>query len=222
MPAKKVRTAETLVLLDPETGELKDLPQDVLKNRQDLNVQLREEAEVQRRWLRRSADWVEGRLLGDWKLAIVGAGFLAIGAVLGVFGQPIYQQRTNEAALYAAMKTAIPVVTAVEVAVDPGKYVGKLVDVIMTPTKGGVFKSGKGMYIAESAGGISLVIFESAFASFQEAYRVEKPADIASHLIGKFIKARGTVQSRPQADGANRTSMVVYAPGLISVIPERP
>lgn len=223
MPTKKKAPADHLVILDPNTGELKDLPEGVLKNRQDLNSQLREEAEVQRRWFVRSHDWVEGRLFGEWKIAVACAVCIATGAVLGIFGQPMYEKHTQAASLYKAMQTAIPVVNALEVAVDPGKYAGKLVDIIMTPTKGGVFKSGKGLYIAESEGGLSLVIFESAFASFQEAYHVEKPADIASHLIGRVIKARGTVQSRPDPKtSTSRTSMVVYAPGLISVIPERP
>ena len=222
MATRKKVVDEKLVILDPDTGEVKDLPADVLHNRKDLHVQLAEEAESKRKFLGRARDRMVEGMSFNLGFLLMGAGLLAIGATLGMFGQPIYEKHTQAASLYKAMQTSIPVVNALEVAVDPGKFVNKLTDVIMTPTRGGVFKSGKGLYIQESEGSVSLTIFESAFITFQQAYGVDQPDQIVSHLIGKVIKARGTVQSRPQKDGSSRTSMVVYAPGLIQIIPERP
>jgi hypothetical protein len=121
----------------------------------------------------------------------------------------------------AAMRTAIPVVRSTEVEIDPGKYDGKLLDVVMNVTKGGVYKSGKGLYLQEREQGLSLVVFQSAFAGFGEGME-EHPDRIVAQYIGKYVKARGTVRSSgPQPDGSRRLSMVIYAPGLLSEIPER-
>lgn len=219
---KKVgSTREKLVILDPATGELKDLPEDVLKNRQDLNGQLMEEAERKAHWMQRATDWTMVGLANNLRMVVVSLGCIAIGAVLGIFGQPHFEQHTQAAQLYKAMQTSVPVLNALEVSGDPGKYAGKLVDVVMTPTQGGVFKSGKGLFIAEHREGLSLVIFESAFSFFQEAYGVEKPENIPAALIGKTIKARGMVQNRPMPNGQSRTSMIVSAPGLIQILPEK-
>jgi len=185
--------------------------------------QIAAEARNARKWLRRSRDYVGEALSTELSVVLLCAGCMAVGAVLGFFGQPMLERQTNATALYQAMKTAIPVVSAVEIAVDPGKYVGKLVDVVMTPSRGGLFKSGKGLYVSESEGGLSLTIFESAFPQFLDAYQVARPEDLVSHLIGKYVKARGTIRSvLVQKDSSQRTSMVIYAPGLLSIIPERP
>jgi hypothetical protein len=91
----------------------------------------------------------------------------------------------------------------------------------MHVTKGGVYKSGKGLYLQEHEQGLSLVIFQSAFAGFGEGMD-EHPDRIAAQYLGKVVKARGTVRSfGTQADGGKRLSMVIYAPGLLSEIPER-
>jgi hypothetical protein len=119
------------------------------------------------------------------------------------------------------MRTAIPVVRSTELEVDPGKYDGKLLDVVMNVTKGGVYKSGKGLYLQEREQGLSLVVFQSAFAGFGEGME-DHPDRIVAQYIGKYVKARGTVRSSgPQQDGSRRLSMVIYAPGLLSEIPER-
>jgi len=38
----------------------------------------------------------------------------------------------------------------------------------MNVTKGGVYKSGKGLYLQEREQGLSLVVFQNAFAGFGE------------------------------------------------------
>ena len=48
---------EKIVILDPETGELTDLPGDVLPNKADLHRQLVEEAERKAHWLGRARDY---------------------------------------------------------------------------------------------------------------------------------------------------------------------
>jgi len=222
MATKKAPVVEKLVILDPETGELQDLPKGVLRNRGDLQSALIEEAHSKKKWTKRATDYTMERMSDNIGWLLLSAAFLAVGAVLGMFGAPIYERQTQAAQLYKAMATSIPVVNAMEVAMDPGKFVGKLTDVVMTPTSGAVFKSRKGMFLSENNLGLSLVIFESAFEVFQTAYDVETADDIAPYLIGKTIKARGIVQNRIQADGSTRTSMIISAPGLIQIIPERP
>ena len=146
---------------------------------------------------------------------------IGIGAVLGAFTKEFTERHTSNAAIAQAMRTAIPVVRALDIDVDPGRYDGKLLDVVMNVTKGGVYKSGKGLYLQEREQGLSLVVFQSAFAGFGEGME-EHPDRIVAQYIGKYVKARGTVRSfGTQADGGKRLSMVIYAPGLISEIPER-
>lgn len=215
------KPVETLVVLDPDTGELQDLPQGTLRNRHDLTHALAEEAASKRRYLSRTKDWADENLFSNWGIVAISMVVFATGAVLGVFGQPIYEARTNEAQIARALQTSIPVVNAIDVAVDPGKFVNKLTDVVMTPTSGAVFRSRKGLFISESTLGLSLTIFESAFEVFQNAYNVETADEIAPYLIGKTIKARGIVQNRMQNDGTFRTSMIIQAPAMIQILPNR-
>ena len=211
---------KTTKLVDVATGEIHDLPK-AGQERARMEQVNAQEFFLGSRW-RQGLDTISAggkrMLMGVGVVLLVGGG-----AILGGYTSKITAQHQTDAELAMSLRTAVPVVNALEVAIDPGKYAGKLVDVIMTPTRGGVFKSGKGLYIQESEGSVSLTIFESAFVQFQEAYGVSKPEDIAPALIGKIIRARGTVQSRPNPkDGSTRTSMVVYAPGLIQILPNLP
>ena len=224
-PRRKV-VKDQVVVVNPQTGEYREIEREefesMLPNRHNAEDAIASESRSASRWINRAKDRMAEGMSDQLKWILVSTLFLAAGATLGIFGQPIMERQIAATALQKAMATSIPVVNATNVAIDPGKFAGKLTDVIMTPTRGGVFKSGKGLYIAESEDGMSLVIFESAFAAFEEAWQVTRPDQIAAHLIGKVIKARGTVQARPQKDGSSRTSMIVYAPGLLQVIPERP
>ena len=150
--------------------------------------------------------------------ALVGA--LGAGGILGGVGKGWVETSQSNHQIALAMRTAVPVVPALTVDTDPGKYTGKLLDVVMSINRGGVYKSGKGLYLQEFEGGMSLVIFESAFAGFLA--EGEKPDAIVSRYIGKTVRARGTVRAFGQTkDGAQRLSMVVYAPGLLSEMPQR-
>ena len=150
--------------------------------------------------------------------ALVGA--LGAGALLGGVGKGWVETSQSNHQIALSMRTSIPVVPALQVDVDPGKFDGKLIDVVMSINRGGVYKSGKGLYLQEFEGGMSLVIFESAFTGFLSDG--EKPDAIVSRYIGKTVRARGTVRAFGQTkDGGKRMSMVVYAPGLLSEMPQR-
>lgn len=145
---------------------------------------------------------------------------VGVSAIIGAYTKELTERTVNNAELARSLRTAIPVVRAVEVDVDPGQYAGKLVDVVLTVTKGGMFKSGKGLYMSERDNGFTLVIFQSAFASFNE----ENPANIVAHYIGKYVKARGIIrrfQGPTSQSGEARYSMTISAPGLLSEIPEK-
>jgi hypothetical protein len=186
-----------------------------------LARQIEAEAKSARRWIKRSADRMVEGFAADIHWLMIGAAMLAVGCVLGMWGQPMWQAHTQASAMYESLKTAIPIVPALNVDVDPGKYDGKLTDVMMTVTRGGVYKSGKGFYVGEHEGGMSIVVFESAFPAFMVAYGVTQPDQIVAHLMGKYIKARGTVRRFGTGDKA-RMSMVIFAPGLLTEIPEKP
>ena len=84
----------------------------------------------------------------------------------------------------------------------------------MNVTKGGVYKSGKALYLQEREQGLSLVIFQSAFAGFGEGME-EHPDRIVAQNLGKYVKARGTVRSSGrQQDGSRRLSLVVRTRAL--------
>ena len=153
-------------------------------------------------------------------LACVLVGTLGAGAFLGGVGKSWMETSQSNHQIAMAMRTSIPVVPALQVDVDPGKFDGKLIDVVMSINRGGVYKSGKGLYLQEFEGGMSLVVFESAFAGFLA--EGEKPDAIVTRYIGKTVRARGTIRSFGQGkDGGKRMSMVVYAPGLLSEMPQR-
>lgn len=204
---------ETIKLVNTSTGELHDLP-----GPQD---QVIHEFARPSHWREHYDEISAG---GKRILLALGICVLVAGsALLGGLTSKITAQQKSDTELAMAMRTAIPVVNALEVSIDPGKFRGKLTDVIMSPTRGGIFKSGKGLYLQESEGGLSLTIFESAFEQFKQAWHLQDAAEIAPYLIGKMIKARGTVQSVPNSkDGSVRTSMVVYAPGLVQILPDTP
>jgi len=150
--------------------------------------------------------------------ALIGA--LGVGSFMGSVGQSWVKASADNHALAQSLRTTIPVVRALDIDVDPGKYDGKLLDVVMDITKGGVYKSGKGLYLQERDQGFALVVFESAFAGF--LVDGEKPDSIVSRYVGKTVRARGTVRSfGQQKDGEKRMSMVVSAPGLLSEVPQR-
>lgn len=208
---------DTTMLVDTATGELHELPSAAQETARidEFNA-----------GMLTSRSWREGydAISAGGKRIVVAlgiCGLIAGAALLGGYTSKLTAQQRSDTELAMAMRTAIPVVNALEIAIDPGKYRGKLVDVIMSPTRGGVFKSGKGLYLQESEGGMSLTVFESAFEQFKQAWELREAGDIAPYLIGKIIKARGTIQSVPNSrDGSVRTSMVVYAPGLIQILPE--
>lgn len=144
----------------------------------------------------------------------IGVFVAAIGAsaALGMWTQPHVERQTSMAQIAQSIATSVPAVRAQEVSNDPGKYTGKVIDMVMAVNRGGVYKSGKGLYLQEYEGGVSLVIFQSAFQAFVgESGRAE---DIPAKYIGKYVKARGIVQKFN-----DRLSMIVSAPGLLSEIP---
>ena len=177
-----------------------------------VETAIQEEARIVARHTPR--EWLAENMPGrfSWLLVCMAAG---ASMALGVAIKPMMERQTQATALYKAMQTSIPVVRALEVDMDPGKYEGKLIDVVMSVNRGGVYKSGKGVYLQELEGGMSLVIFESAFAQFTS--EGGKAADIPATYIGKYVKARGTVKRFGNNGG--RMSMVVYAPGLLTEIP---
>lgn len=133
-------------------------------------------------------------------------------AALGIWTRPQLERQTSMTQIAQAIATSVPAVRAQEVSNDPGKYTGKVIDIVMAVNRGGVYKSGKGLYLQEYEGGVALVIFQSAFAAFVgESGRAE---DIPAKYIGKYVKARGIVQKFN-----DRLSMIVSAPGLLSEIP---
>jgi hypothetical protein len=212
MPARRKASSK----VDTTTGAILDGAPDTTHQR--LESAIAQEAASVRRWLRPDGLSRHGREI-MYGLAILA--LISIGAVLGAFTKELMERHTSNAAIAAAMRTAIPVVRSTEVEIDPGKYDGKLLDVVMNVTKGGVYKSGKGLYLQEREQGVSLVVFQSAFAGFGEGME-EHPDRIVAQYIGKYVKARGTVRSAgAQQDGSRRLSMVIYAPGLLSEIPER-
>lgn len=220
MAIRKVKGEEKLSFVNLETGELTPLP-DTKAHEARLDAASQAEFYVKKRWLPR---W-DAASDGMHRTLMAGVLVLALGsaAIVGAFTKELMARHKSDAELAQAMRTSVPVVNALEVAIDPGKYAGKLVDIIMTPTIGGVFKSGKGLYIAESSGSLSLTIFESAFVAFEQSYGVSTAADIAGHLIGHVIRARGQIQARPNPkDGSTRTSMIISAPGLIQVLSDVP
>jgi hypothetical protein len=133
---------------------------------------------------------------------------LAVVFVFGRYGPSLQQEMDQGQIIARALATAVPVVSALEVSVDPGKYTGKLMDVVMQVNNGGVSKSGKSIYLQETQAGMALVIFESAFESFGGVN------EIAPRFIGKTVRARGTIRQFQ-----DRVSLAVFAPGLISEIP---
>lgn len=215
MPRKAAEKAP-VILVNNLTGEIYDLP-----NPKEAEAKLHQEniAEnfARSRWHDSISERGKRMLKG---IAMVG--LLGTCALIGAYGSKLSERHITDAALAASMRTSIPVINAMEATMDPGKYRGQLVDVVMIPTRGGIFKSGKGLYITEYDGSVALTIFESAFGQFQEAWDLKAAGDIAPHLIGKIIKARGTIQTMIGKDGNQRVSMVVNAPGLIQVLPERP
>lgn len=217
------KPVEKITVLNPETGELTDLAPDVLPNRGrsgGVKHSIQAEAQSKKRMLGKGLDWADEHMGSQWSIVAISLAVFAVGLVFGLWGKPLYEARTQEAQIARALQTSIPVVQATEVAIDPGKFVNKLTDVVMVPTTGAVFRSRKGLFLAENSLGLSLTIFESAFEVFQEAYGVETADDIAPYLIGKTIKARGIVQQRMQNDGTFRTSMIIQAPGLIQILPD--
>ena len=214
----KSKRVEPLLILDPNTGELTDLPNTPVQDAR-LDAASLAEARGKRRWLG-EADTIS-RVPKELLVACALVGALGLGAFLGGAGQGWLKQSSEAHQIALAMRTAIPVVRSLTVDVDPGKFDGKLVDVVMSINRGGVYKSGKGLYLQEYEGGMSLVVFQSAFAGFGEGME-DHPDRIVSQYIGKVVKARGTVRSfGQQADGQKRMSMVIYAPGLLSEVPER-
>lgn len=156
----------------------------------------------------------------EFLYAIAVVSLLGFGAFMGGWGKSWVDQSKSNHEIALAMRTAIPVVRALDIDVDPGKYDSKLMDVVLNITKGGVYKSGKALYLQENEGGFSVVIFESAFPGF--LVEGEQPSSIIARYVGKTVKARGTVRSYGQSkDGQKRMSLILYAPGLISEITER-
>lgn len=149
-----------------------------------------------------------------WFHAIVILAAIGTSAALGFVTRPIMERQTTMAQIAQSITASVPAVRALDVAMDPGKYSGKLIDVVMSVNRGGVYKSGKGLYVQESEEGMSLVVFESGFQGFYEAWGLTRPDEIPARLIGKVIRARGTVRTFN-----NRLSMIIYAPGLISELP---
>lgn len=202
------------VILDTGTGEMTPIPE-----ARHIEQHIVAEAVRAHRWIPRTdaiSDGAKRMLWGSGIVALVG-----LSALAGGFTRDLTERQTTAAAIARSMQTAIPVVAGLAVDVDPGKFEGKLTDVVMTITKGGVFKSGKGLYLQEHDGGMSLVIFESAFEAFLGP-EGGKPSDIVARLIGKTVKARGTIRAFGQEkDGNRRLSMVLYAPGLLSELPSQ-
>ena len=203
------RTRKPLVQAVPLSPvEIELLSQDVQRQEQREAQAIAQEERSASRWL-----------LDEWHVyrpswLIVGVFMASIGAAaaLGMWTRPHYERQTSMAAIAQSIATSVPAVRAQEVSNDPGKYVGKVIDMVMAVNRGGVYKSGKGLYLQEYEGGVSLVIFESAFKGF--VGEGGKPEDIPARYIGKYVKARGIVQKFN-----DRLSMIVSAPGLLSEIP---
>ena len=182
---------------------------------QDVQRQEQREAQAIAQEERSASRW----LLDEWHVyrpswLTVGVFMASIGAAaaLGMWTRPHYDRQTSMAALAQSIATSVPAVRAQEVSNDPGRYTGKVIDMVMAVNRGGVYNSGKGLYLQEYEGGVALVIFQSAF----EAFTGEggKPEDIPARYMGKYVRARGIVQKFN-----DRLSMIVSAPGLLSEIP---
>ena len=203
------RTRKPLVQAVPLSPvEIELLSQDVQRQEQREAQAIAQEERSVQRWL--LDEWHVSR--PSWLTVGVFMASIGAAAAFGMWTRPHYERQTSMAQIAQSIATSVPAVRAQEVSNDPGRYTGKVIDMVMAVNRGGVYKSGKGLYLQEYEGGVSLVIFESAF----EAFTGEggKPADIPARYIGKYVKARGIVQRFN-----DRLSMIVSAPGLLSEIP---
>jgi len=214
-PRKPKGQGAPLVMSTPLTpAQIDQLSQEVQRQAQHelhaVEEAIVEEARIpKQRWT-----WDSGyaHYRPTWFHAVVLLAAVGTSAAMGYLTRPIMERQTTMTAIARSMAVSVPVVRALEVSADPGKYQGRLVDVVMNVTRGGLFRSGKGLYLQEHEGGMALTIFASAFDQF--VGEGGKPEDIPAKYIGKYIRARGIVTRFN-----DRVSMIIYAPGLMSEIP---
>jgi len=162
-----------------------------------------------------------GQLPRKFVLACALVAALGVGSFMGSVGAAWVARSRDNHELAQSLRTAIPVVRALDIDVDPGRYTGKLLDVVLDVTRGGVYRSGKALYLQEREQGLALVIFQSAWAGFLTDG--EKPDAIVSRYVGKTVKARGTVRSfgTPAGGESQRMSLIISAPGLLQELPQK-